>query len=495
MRFLLAHRAKTDVRGGVDGETALHLAARLGKIEAMRLLLDAGAKKEVISRDGSTALMKAVEAGQLPCLIELLERGAAFEEGEVDDEFHRPALVVAALHGRLDAAGILVAHGARVNTEDINDTTALMYACMKGNDKLIDFLLRLGADVNRSDEDAETALTLIISGSCQSKVAIVTRLLAAGADPTFGEDFQEFLSPPLAIAARKGELDIVALLLDRGASVNSRGEGGGETAAFQAARHGKTAAVRLLVSRGANLRLSSQADDEDGYSPLHIAAENGHADTVRALLELDVGLVNLLTRYEEVEGDDFHRGSALHFACGRGFAEVAKILLESGGNIDLQMTAPDCHSCHLRTPLHAAVHNGHAATVQLLLLKGANRMLPTSDGSFPIHSAISREDVNIACMLVRGDTDLLLTHTEFGLCALQLAMRSFKEAGKNVSPALVESTKAIVASLLSKVVKSKPAAVNFLTNELLSIRGALRKPEKQTDEKDRHRTALHSPLT
>ncbi|XP_078601027.1 uncharacterized protein LOC144876025 [Branchiostoma floridae x Branchiostoma japonicum] len=85
----------------------------------------------------------------------------------------------------------------------------------------------------------------------------------------------------LFIASMGGHLDIVRLLLRKGASLVKRTTGG-FTLLHAAASEGKTDIVDLLVQHGATV------DVRDGFknTPLMAAAGNNHVDTVRRLIEL-----------------------------------------------------------------------------------------------------------------------------------------------------------------------------------------------------------------
>lgn len=78
--------------------------------------------------------------------------------------------------------------------------------------------------------------------------------------------------------AAKGELDVVKLLLEKGAAVNQMDEFG-QAPLFLAAGEGHRDVVELLLAKGAAVNQV----DQDGLSPLHLAASNGHEDVVKIL--------------------------------------------------------------------------------------------------------------------------------------------------------------------------------------------------------------------
>ncbi|KAL5173762.1 putative E3 ubiquitin-protein ligase XBOS33 [Glycine soja] len=88
------------------------------------------------------------------------------------------------------------------------------------------------------------------------------------------------LNSPLHFAASKGHNEIVALLLENGADVNSRNYCG-QTALMQACRYGHWEVVQTLLLFRCNV---VKADYLSGRTALHFAAINGHARCIRLVL-------------------------------------------------------------------------------------------------------------------------------------------------------------------------------------------------------------------
>jgi hypothetical protein len=89
---------------------------------------------------------------------------------------------------------------------------------------------------------------------------------------------------PLVYAEGMGEVEIVQVLLDRGARVNHV-DSRGRTPLWWAAFYERPAMIRLLASRGGDV----EAADDQGVSPLQVATETGGDDAVRALRDAGAG--------------------------------------------------------------------------------------------------------------------------------------------------------------------------------------------------------------
>lgn len=103
-----------------------------------------------------TELMDATIDGDTEELSKLLKKGA--DPNEQEDEFGSTALIVASDNDQMDAAKILLEHGADPNLGDFSGYTPLMEAVFMENKEMIQLLLEHGADPNLSDSEGMTAI-------------------------------------------------------------------------------------------------------------------------------------------------------------------------------------------------------------------------------------------------------------------------------------------------------------------------------------------------
>ncbi|KAJ4953434.1 hypothetical protein NE237_030266 [Protea cynaroides] len=217
------------------------------------------------------------------------------------------------------------------------------------------------------------------------------------------------LNSPLHFAAAKGHNEIVALLLDNGADVNSRNYCG-QTALMQACRHGHWEAVQTLLLFRSNV---TRVDYLSGRTALHFAAVNGHVRCIRLLVadfipSVPYGVINdqtdgnkgdslnLRTKYDQSALSKFVNKAAdggitaLHMAALNGHSDCVQLLLDINANASAVTfhygTSMDLIGAG-STPLHYAACGGNLKCCQILLSRGANRLTLNCNGWLPLDVA------------------------------------------------------------------------------------------------------------
>ena len=134
------------------GMPVLHLAARDGSLEAVKVILGAGANIDRRNAAGESALMLAAIQGHKEVVNFLIQR-----EAQVNHPGWTP-LIYAATTGKIDIIKILIDNHAYIDSSSPNGVTSLMMAIRGGHVHAVRLLIEEDAEVTVKNDDGETAL-------------------------------------------------------------------------------------------------------------------------------------------------------------------------------------------------------------------------------------------------------------------------------------------------------------------------------------------------
>ncbi|KAM9788342.1 receptor-interacting serine/threonine-protein kinase 4 [Neosynchiropus ocellatus] len=207
-------------------------------------------------------------------------------------------------------------------------------------------------------------------------------------------------STPLHLATEKHQKPLVELLLGRrGTSINAKDEDQ-YTALHWAAQNGDDAIARLLLDRGAAINET----EGQGRTPAHVACQHGQENVIRVLLSRGADV--------RIKGKD--NWTALHFAAWQGQLGIVKLLIkQAGANVDWQTTDG-------RTPLHLACHRGQYRVARILIELGADVHRTSAGLNTPLHVAAKTGHTSTSRLLIKHKADIQAVNTE-GHTPLHLA--------------------------------------------------------------------------
>lgn len=292
LAFLLEKGANMNVLNR-DGMTALQLACKTDNCEAVSLFLERGAQLEIRSSYGATALHISALQGNWVAFDLLIIGGADINawDSEGDSLLHmqarEPSTTSIAAH--------LLAQGANIEACNSQGYTPLQCAAMSGNKTKFLFLVDQGARLDVQTAKGETLLH-ITPPLNQGCLDIVETLLEcrfsanattrSGLTPLHHLVINAFDSPDSSF---EQTADFLSLLLSYGANINA------PTASYEAvtalhlavtAKIPREPLVSLLIENGASVDTRTS----DGRTPLHLAAERGRHDIFQLLLDAGADL-------------------------------------------------------------------------------------------------------------------------------------------------------------------------------------------------------------
>ncbi|KAK3247294.1 hypothetical protein CYMTET_43203 [Cymbomonas tetramitiformis] len=319
---------------------------------------------QIRSKLCKTALHLAVANGSSEILHTLIQAGAAVNEGDMR---HRTPLHLAAALGNTEAATTLIQVGALVNALDMYGHSPLHLASENGHVAVVDALIGGGALVAVENE---------ATGEYGLKNATGLRgpavLMATRAKTVFWN-----ARTPLPSATDRGEYPGHATLLD------------------------------IFLSSSPAFKQNLQKLAQRHNTPLHLAASNGHTTVVEALVK-GGAFINAKDADEEVEapgllGGSHHifwkRNTSLHLAALNGHLETVQALIAAGADIHAKNSREE-------SPLHLAACGGAVPVLEALITAGALAHVVDKEGCTPLHLAAYKGRTKAAEALLTLGADL-----------------------------------------------------------------------------------------
>ncbi|MBL8174523.1 MAG: ankyrin repeat domain-containing protein [Bryobacterales bacterium] len=335
----LSAGAAADLRD-TRGTTPLMHAASIGSLEAMQMLIKAGA--DVNAKNGLDATPLVWAAANAAKAKLLIDAGA---QVNVRTKMMRtPLMMAASAPDNASTVKLMIDKGADVTVADVRGHTALVDAARANNTEALRLLLDHKQDVNAGDFGGVTALG---HAAAHSNIVAVKMLLAKGADPNTamkrelkvrnGLIAASYFTPLMAAVARSS-IDTVRLLLDAGADVKKQDVRGMTPLMLAVASDvANPAVVRLLIERGSDLNARSV----DGETALDWAGKFGNPRVLSLLGGTVSGSTAAVKQTSATVRD------------ARGAMELAMPLLTSSAKEYFRMSG--CGGCHHQHVIGMAV--------------------------------------------------------------------------------------------------------------------------------------------
>ncbi|KAJ4425830.1 hypothetical protein ANN_27456 [Periplaneta americana] len=189
---------------------------------------------------------------------------------------------------------------------------------------------------------------------------------------------------PLSWAAYSGVLEMVSLLVEKGADVNTY-DMDKQTPLYYAVSGSHVNVVQFLINSGADVN----ACNTFGDSPISVATKQGNVDLTKLLLD----------KGADVNTCDYF-GASLIFAAARdGNVDIVRLLMGKGADVNA------CNDIG-ESLIFAAARGGNVDIVRLLMDKGADVNACDTFCESPIFQAARGGNVDIVRLLMDEDTDV-----------------------------------------------------------------------------------------
>lgn len=371
----------SDINGvDEDGNTVLHLAAKLNDADLCTFFIIKGADTELKNYDSDTPLHIAIKHGCMDAAKAIVDLDcksllsydadgiSALDLGLDTDSYYYNIFITQKAGELVDDQGQNIVHHfvKSKNLKAIN-------ACIKNkiNISLQDNNGKSPLDIafeNLGDDDSVKIAAALILGGAEEVDTIFSYFQDTVVSRNYSVRFDDGQTP-LHIAAINNHVAIAKFLLENDASTSAQ-DSTGATPLHEAVRYGNTEIARLLLSAGANVN----ATDNLGKTPIMIIMPK---EKVHELY------TTLISYRADLSQKDMYGDTILHIATMmKNDVPELSLLTNNGADVNARNKEGV-------TPLQIAVQNGDLKIVKLLTANGANIHTKDTYGNSPLSMAFA----------------------------------------------------------------------------------------------------------
>ena len=438
-----------------SGETPLLLAISKRRLDAVDLLLEAGANINLASRNGQSPLQLALLRRRRDIVEAILDRNP---DVNIVDKRKSTALMNAIMY-QADTKTVkrILELGADIQVKDRNGITPLMMACRYNRPESAMLIL----DKIQSGQIQVAELNKAFLSACESGMeSAVVKMLELGADPR-SKDSNDATALHLACTSNSGEL--VSLLLSYYTANLNLKDRNQKTPLCYAVFFQPTESIYALVQNGADpnfsvasrrgplalacsagkqgiveallkLRADPNQTDQDGNTPLHILAQLGaeFSGRNRKGKSKVIGATRaLLASGANVNARNKLGQTPIEIAVAHEFFDQVDLLVKFGANVDFNVGptpmfhwvvthgltdstqrilqsfgTPDLRDQSGQTPLMVASAAGQLEIMDQLLGANSNVRLKDNSGQSAIHHAAANNQPNAISKLLSAGAEI-----------------------------------------------------------------------------------------
>jgi uncharacterized protein len=331
VKALLQRGADVKAKDALTQQTALMWAVRSNFPAGVQIMLEYGAEINARTRTGKTPAIRLPGAGGGSHGVGIVRSGWPEQGFQGETPGGMTPLLYAARDGRIDITRILIVAKADVQQADVNGITPLLMAITNNHLDTAKFLLENAAAPNAADWWGRTPL--------YAAIEIRNR--------DYGRNNEHEIDRPAA-------LEVIRMLIDRGANVNARTKEvpptrrfvtplgdlswvdfTGQTAFLRAALAGDITVMRLLLEKGADPNIPTFA----GTTAL-MAAAGVNWMTGQTFTESKEALMEAVQLCLDKGGDVNAKNSmgvtAVIGAANRGSDDILEFLVKKGARLDIK---------------------------------------------------------------------------------------------------------------------------------------------------------------
>jgi len=455
VRLLLERGASVNLKTPTNNFVAISRAIYLDTTDVLELLIEYGANVNHQSPGGEPLLIYAMRDYQLDAMKVLLAAGAdvSYIGNDGWSVLHQ---AVDCRQNRGDKNGdivkLLIEAGADINQQLASGSTPLALAVSHNHLAQVKLLMAAGADPNIENNDGWHPLNRAV---IENKPEVVKALLAGGADVNLAKRNGWAPLHWTVNIAKEQQHDgsvLAQLLIDAGANVNARTKTG-NTPTKLAAANNRLDELNILLGANADANTANVA----GWTPLFSAVDQNNIAMVRALIKGGAD-VNQAGRFDWVP---IHVAVKNHESQNFDGSELIKLLIKAGADVNRA-------NKHGDTPVNLAISNNRLSELNVLLMNNADVNIANNDGWTALINAVSRNNIVGVQRLIKAGADVNIANNN-GWTALHSTVNGHENQtfdGSELMTLLIKSGANINSQTNAGDTAVSLAAVNNRLDEL-----------------------------
>ena len=347
---------------GEEGKTPLEIAIENGHEKLALFLIKQGPDLSTKNDDNETVLHIAVKNGLRETVALLIEKGANIN---AKARLYRTPLHQAVDNEQFEIATFLVKNGSDPNSRDIFENTPLhslsgspnspnfdlsLFDAMNLKVDLTKLLIEKGSHINAVNDKNETPLlnalmsALTFEENNEARFDLVKLLLSKGANST--------CILQRIIQEKNCNIEVVKMLIDFNVKVDDA------HSLLAAIKKGNVDLVKLLIQAGASIQPATP--NKEASAPIHIAAWEGNVPIGKLLIEkgCDINFLDPNRYCSTTSTNSDTNNTALHISTKRGKIEFVKFLLKQGADAQIK-------NGQGKTAKEIAIKNGNIELIDL----------------------------------------------------------------------------------------------------------------------------------
>ena len=292
-----------------------------------------------------------------------------------------------------DLSALKKLKGFSVSMTDKTKRTPLHWAVSYEKPEIVSWLLKQKASAKARTSAGKTPLHIT---ALRKNAEIAKLLVKAGGDIHSLDNKKNSLLHYIFYSQKPEEkqksFELASFLINKKIKINIKNKNL-DTALHLAALRGDLKSVRLLIKNGAKVDLEGMYKQ----TPIHqLLAEASPPKNYKIIVS------EMMKQKFPIGLKDQSGKTILHYASEKGLLDVVKQALSKKANVNMQ--TPEGW-----TPLHLASANSHVPVIEFLIKQGADVNLKDKEGMSPLYFAVGSGNKHSVAFLLKSKADVFMT--------------------------------------------------------------------------------------